>query len=227
MDSSSVSQLVTETSPPSKLFAASFFKRYCISDHESTRFKIFWDKTGGQWQKGAFANKFAGVFVSTSSLGGGQESTAIAALSTLAHHGIIYVPLGYSRVFSQLTDLTAVHGGSPWGAGTVAVRNRHQASFHNTNTNSLHRLVTVLVSPAPASSRLPRSKARASTRLSVARTIRPVRCVLLVESIKLFSDTLYRYGCCRGVAEVRPRTHRRSRSRNGSCSDNYCRHDAI
>jgi len=123
MDSFSVSPLVTATFPPSKLFVASFFKSHRVSKHESIRFKIFWDKTGGQWQKGSFANKFAGVFISTSGLGGGQESTAIAALSTLAHHGMVYVPLGYSRVFSQLTDLTAVHGGSPWGAGTLSVRN--------------------------------------------------------------------------------------------------------
>ncbi|PHH73768.1 hypothetical protein CDD83_4671 [Cordyceps sp. RAO-2017] len=41
-------------------------------------------------------------------------------MSTLAHHGIIYVPLGYARAFAQLSSLTEVHGGSPWGAGTFA-----------------------------------------------------------------------------------------------------------
>ena len=41
-------------------------------------------------------------------------------MSTLTHHGIIYVPLGYAKSFGQLTDLTQVHGGSPWGAGTFA-----------------------------------------------------------------------------------------------------------
>lgn len=41
-------------------------------------------------------------------------------MSTLAHHGMIYVPLGYATVFKQLTDLTEVHGGSPWGAGSFA-----------------------------------------------------------------------------------------------------------
>ena len=41
-------------------------------------------------------------------------------MSTLAHHGIIYVPLGYKHVFSQLSNVTEVHGGSPWGAGTIA-----------------------------------------------------------------------------------------------------------
>lgn len=66
--------------------------------------------------------KYAGIFVSTGTPGGGQESTAIAAASTLAHHGIIYVPLGYKTAFSQLANLTEVRGGSPWGAGTFAVR---------------------------------------------------------------------------------------------------------
>lgn len=55
-------------------------------------------------------------------MGGGQESTVISAMSTFAHHGMIYVPLGYAKSFPQLTGLDEVHGGSPWGAGTLAVR---------------------------------------------------------------------------------------------------------
>ncbi len=50
--------------------------------------------------------------MSTAGLGGGQEATAIASLSTLAHHGIIYVPLGYANTFAQLTNLSEVHGGA-------------------------------------------------------------------------------------------------------------------
>ncbi|KAJ4397450.1 flavodoxin-like fold protein [Gnomoniopsis smithogilvyi] len=84
------------------------------------QWKAFWDSTGAQWASGAFAGKFAGLFISTASPGGGQESTAIAAMSTLAHHGIAYVPLGYAKAFGQLTNLSEVHGGSPWGAGTFA-----------------------------------------------------------------------------------------------------------
>jgi len=84
------------------------------------QWKAFWDGTGGQWQSGALWGKYAGVFVSTGGMGGGQESTVIAALSTLAHHGIIYVPLGYKTAFGQLSNLSEVHGGSPWGAGTFS-----------------------------------------------------------------------------------------------------------
>ncbi|KAK2606371.1 flavodoxin-like fold protein [Conoideocrella luteorostrata] len=84
------------------------------------QWKAFWDKTGGIWGSGGFYGKYAGLFVSSGSPGGGQESTAIAAMSTLAHHGIIYVPLGYAKAFPQLTNVSEVRGGSPWGAGTFA-----------------------------------------------------------------------------------------------------------
>ncbi|KAI5459534.1 minor allergen Alt a 7 [Mariannaea sp. PMI_226] len=84
------------------------------------QWKTFIDRTGKQWQSGGFWGKMAGLFISTGTLGGGQESTAIAAMSTLAHHGMIYVPLGYAKAFSLMADLSEVHGGSPWGAGTFA-----------------------------------------------------------------------------------------------------------
>jgi hypothetical protein len=41
-------------------------------------------------------------------------------MSTFVHHGLIFVPLGYAHAFKQLTDLSEVHGGSPWGAGSYA-----------------------------------------------------------------------------------------------------------
>ncbi|KAE8371721.1 flavo protein-like protein [Aspergillus bertholletiae] len=84
------------------------------------QWKAFWDRTGGIWATGGYWGKYAGLFISTGTPGGGQESTAIAAMSTLAHHGFIYVPLGYKTVFGQLANLEEVHGGSPWGAGTFA-----------------------------------------------------------------------------------------------------------
>lgn len=106
----------------------------------SAQFKAFWDMTGKQWQTGAFWGKYAGLFVSTASQGGGQESTAISSMSTLVHHGFIFVPLGkplskyspkafideyvllgYKTAFPILADLSEVRGGSPWGAGTFAV----------------------------------------------------------------------------------------------------------
>ncbi|KAL1988077.1 hypothetical protein VTN96DRAFT_1108 [Rasamsonia emersonii] len=84
------------------------------------QWKAFWDKSGQIWASGGFFGKYAGLFISTGTLGGGQESTALAAMSTLAHHGITYVPLGYKDTFPLLTNLNEIHGGSPWGAGTFA-----------------------------------------------------------------------------------------------------------
>jgi len=60
---------------------------------------------------GALAGKFASVFVSTGTPGGGQESTVMNSLSTLSHHGIVFVPLGYKTTFAQLGNLDEVHGG--------------------------------------------------------------------------------------------------------------------
>ena len=48
---------------------------------------------------------------STASPGGGQESVYLSVMSTLVHHGLIFVPLGYKHAFPQLSNLTEVHGG--------------------------------------------------------------------------------------------------------------------
>ena len=44
----------------------------------------------------------------------------MSTLSTLTHHGINFVPLGYSTTFAQLSNLHEIRGGSPWGSGTFA-----------------------------------------------------------------------------------------------------------
>ncbi|OJD15185.1 NAD(P)H:quinone oxidoreductase, type IV [Emergomyces pasteurianus Ep9510] len=84
------------------------------------QWKTFWDQTPGIWVSGGYWGKYAGLFVSSGTPGGGQESTNIAAMSTLAHHGFIYVPLGYKTVMPLLSNLSEVRGGSAWGAGTFA-----------------------------------------------------------------------------------------------------------
>lgn len=84
------------------------------------QWKTFWDTTGGLWAKGELHGKFFGVFVSTGTQGGGQEVTVVNSLSTLVHHGLVFVPLGYKNTFAQLSSLEEIHGGSPWGAGTFA-----------------------------------------------------------------------------------------------------------
>lgn len=85
------------------------------------QWKVFFDNTIKQWKTQGFSGKYGGVFVSLATPGGGQESTVWAAIITFAHHGIIYVPLGYKTTLPLLTELNEVKGGSPWGAGTFAV----------------------------------------------------------------------------------------------------------
>jgi len=79
------------------------------------QFKAFWDMTGGLWFSGALVGKCAGVFFSTGTQGSGQESVALTFIPHLAHHGIVYVPLGYTAGAKSEQE---IQGGSPWGAGT-------------------------------------------------------------------------------------------------------------
>ncbi|KAJ2121403.1 hypothetical protein IW147_004290 [Coemansia sp. RSA 720] len=80
--------------------------------------KSFFDATGGLWAKQALVGKPVGFFYSTGSQHGGQEATVFSTMPFVAHHGLIYVPLGYTN--SHLFDNSEVVGGSAWGAGTVA-----------------------------------------------------------------------------------------------------------
>lgn len=83
----------------------------------TAQMRNFLDQTGGLWVKGALVGKVASVFTSTGT-GGGNESTIISFVTTLMHHGMIYVGLPYSC--PELADITEVKGGSPWGAATIA-----------------------------------------------------------------------------------------------------------
>ena len=80
--------------------------------------RTFWDQTGGLWAKGALIGKVGSVFTSTGT-SGGQEMTVINTWTTLAHHGMVIVPIGYA--LPQQTDLSSVKGGHmPYGASTIA-----------------------------------------------------------------------------------------------------------
>jgi NAD(P)H dehydrogenase (quinone) len=83
----------------------------------AAQMRNFLDQTGGMWVKGALVGKVASVFTSTGT-GGGNESTILTFIPTLLHHGMIYVGLPYSC--PELTDISEVKGGSPYGAGTIA-----------------------------------------------------------------------------------------------------------
>ena len=83
----------------------------------SGQMRNFLDQTGGLWAKGALAGKVASVFASTGT-GGGQEMTITSTWTTLAHHGMLLVPLGYTT--PEMFDISNVSGGTPYGATTIA-----------------------------------------------------------------------------------------------------------
>ncbi|KAK8706108.1 hypothetical protein V6N13_049685 [Hibiscus sabdariffa] len=85
----------------------------------SAQFKAFMDATGGLWRTQQLAGKPAGIFYSTGSQGGGQETTPLTAITQLVHHGMIFVPIGYS-FGAGMFEMEQVKGGSPYGAGTYA-----------------------------------------------------------------------------------------------------------
>jgi NAD(P)H dehydrogenase (quinone) len=78
--------------------------------------KHFLDSTTELWLAGSLVDKPAGVFTSTSTLHGGQESTLLGMALPLVHHGMLWIGIPYTRpaLFETRT------GGSPYGASHVA-----------------------------------------------------------------------------------------------------------
>ncbi len=77
--------------------------------------KYFLDGTAGEWLSGALAGKPAGVFTSTASLHGGQESTLLSMMVPLLHHGMLISGVSYAE-----PDLSSTRsGGTPYGATHV------------------------------------------------------------------------------------------------------------
>ncbi len=80
--------------------------------------KYFWDQTGGQWLSGALTGKPAGVFASTNSLHGGQETTLVSMMLPLLHHGALIVGVPYGEPALNATR----SGGTPYGPSHWAGR---------------------------------------------------------------------------------------------------------
>ncbi len=75
------------------------------------------DSTAGLWLKGELEGKPAGVFTSTASTHGGQETTLLTMMVPLLHLGMIIVGVPYSVEGMIHTE---ARGGSPYGASTIA-----------------------------------------------------------------------------------------------------------
>lgn len=77
--------------------------------------KYFLDTTGSLWVNGDLIGKPAGVFTSTNSLHGGQETTLLSMMLPLLHHGMIISGIPYSE--KELSSTST--GGTPYGASHV------------------------------------------------------------------------------------------------------------
>ncbi|HEU4617983.1 MAG TPA: NAD(P)H:quinone oxidoreductase [Gammaproteobacteria bacterium] len=88
--------------------------------------KYFLDSTGDLWLGGALVDKPAGVFTSTSSAHGGQETTLLTMALPLIHHGMVWVGIPYTEagLFETRT------GGSPYGASHVGSAWNPELSRH-------------------------------------------------------------------------------------------------
>jgi len=78
--------------------------------------KYFIDSTGSEWFSGTLAGKPAGVFTSTASLHGGQESTLLSMMLPLLHHGMYIVGIPYT----ERRLLSTRGGGTPYGASHLS-----------------------------------------------------------------------------------------------------------
>jgi len=81
--------------------------------------KYFLDQTSSLWLSGGLAGKPAGVFTSTASLHGGQETTLLAMMLPLLHHGMVLVGLPYT----EPALLATRSGGTPYGPSHTAGAN--------------------------------------------------------------------------------------------------------
>lgn len=79
--------------------------------------KHFLDGSGAEWLTGALSGKPAGVFTSTSSLHGGQETTLLSMVLPLLHHGMLIVGVPYA---DEPALTTTRGGGTPYGASHLA-----------------------------------------------------------------------------------------------------------
>ncbi len=78
--------------------------------------KYFIDGTAPIWLSGEMVDKPAGVFTSTSSMHGGQESTLLSMMLPLLHHGMLLVGVPFAGTPVSTTQT----GGTPYGASHVA-----------------------------------------------------------------------------------------------------------
>ncbi|NQU43068.1 NAD(P)H:quinone oxidoreductase [bacterium] len=83
----------------------------------TAQMKALFDSTAQLWLKGELEGKPAGVFTSTASSHGGQETTLFTMMAPIIHLGMIVVGVPYS--VKELLH-TEGRGGTPYGPSTIA-----------------------------------------------------------------------------------------------------------
>jgi NAD(P)H dehydrogenase (quinone) len=83
----------------------------------TAQMQAFFDATGSLWGSGALVGKVGGVFTSTASQHGGQETTLISLQTFLFHQGMVVVGVPYAE--QRLLNMTEITGGTPYGATTI------------------------------------------------------------------------------------------------------------
>lgn len=95
----------------------------------TAQMQAFLDSTGSHWQTGALVGKAGGVFTSTASQHGGQETTLISMQTFLFHQGLVVVGVPYAA--QELLNMSEMTGGSPYGASTITGPRGERMPSHN------------------------------------------------------------------------------------------------
>jgi len=88
----------------------------CRFGNMAAELKYFLDNTTNEWINNALSEKPAGVFTSSGSMHGGQESTLLTMAIPLLHHGMLLTGIPFSE--KELS--TTREGGTPYGPSHVS-----------------------------------------------------------------------------------------------------------
>ena len=88
----------------------------CRFGNMAAELKYFLDNTTNEWLNNALVEKPAGVFTSSGSMHGGQESTLLTMAIPLLHHGMLLTGIPFSEKGLSSTR----EGGTPYGPSHVS-----------------------------------------------------------------------------------------------------------
>ena len=95
----------------------------------TAQMQAFFDSTGSHWNSGALVGKVGGLFTSTASQHGGQETTLLSMMTFLLHQGMVVVGVPYSE--QRLLNMSEITGGTPYGSSTITGANGERMPSEN------------------------------------------------------------------------------------------------